>query len=415
MNPQVKCFGVDCYFMKYLFHGLALVLCFVLQACGGGGGGGSSGNTGNGSLVSDGQSTSYGYKAAVSQFTPQVQASALSGLAVSVTDMDTRNAVTFGDFFQQGPGNLAAFVMVNQAGGLAQPRFFRMESGQWTDRTALVLDAGVSGCATASWAITADFNNDLRPDVFVGCKGSGGEQQWFFLSNATTGKFQKIPLVKPSNEAYSILVNQAAAADINADGVMDLVLVHPNSAPMILLGSIPVSSASPQFTQEDSRLTGRSSLPGNIHGVQLIPSNDSNVRLEMILMGDSTNGTPVWRITGSPDTTVGAKKPGTFFYFGVASLAKAFPITGEVTDVLRLGDYYYLNIAASNQMSLAKVKSDLSQEIELPRQTFATSDGVSAQLVAVASGIVVYDGDCVKQSMAASAASNSRCRALFNK
>ena len=397
--------------MKYLFHGLALALCFVLQACGGGGGGGGSGATGNGSLVSDGQSTSYGYKAVVSQFTPQVQASALSGLAVSDMDMDTRNAVTFGDFFQQGPGNLAAFVMVNQAGGLAQPRFFRMESGQWTDRTALVLDAGISGCATASWAITADFNNDLRPDVFVGCKGSGGEQQWFFLSNATTGKFQKIPLVKTSNEAYSIQVNQAAAADINADGVMDLVLVHPNSEPMILLGSIPVSSASPQFTRDDSRLTG--SLPKNIHGVQLIPSNDSNVRLEMILMGASSNGKPVWRITGSPDTTVGAKKPGTFFYFGVASLAKAFPITGEVTDVLRLGDYYYLNIAASNLMSLAKVSSDLSQD--WPLQTFETTDGVSAQLVAVASGIVVYDGDCVKQSMAASAASKSRCRALFNK
>lgn len=114
MIPQVKCDGVDCHSMNYLVYCVALALGLALQACGGGGS--SISASGNSSLASDLQTSSYGYKAAVSQFAPQVQVSALTGLAV--TDLDTRNVVTFGDFFQEGPGAIAAFVMANQPGAL---------------------------------------------------------------------------------------------------------------------------------------------------------------------------------------------------------------------------------------------------------------------------------------------------------
>ena len=134
--------------MKYLFHGLALALCFVLQACGGGGGGSSSGSSSNSGLASDLQTSSYGYKAVVSQFAPQLQAAVLTGL--TVTDADTRNVVTFGDFFQEGPGAIAAFVMVNQPSG-ARPFFFKRSGTTWVDQTSAVL-SDTTGCATASSA-----------------------------------------------------------------------------------------------------------------------------------------------------------------------------------------------------------------------------------------------------------------------
>ena len=255
----------------------------------------------------------------------------------------------------------------------------------------------------------------------MACKGNGGlaESQWLFLSNASTGLFQKIALQNASGVPYSFKVTQAAAADINNDGVMDLVLADPDQGVQVLLGTSPVSSTSPKFSLAPERLVVTGSLPARVQGVQLIPVADPSVRLELILMGDSTNGFPAWRITGSLDTTVVGKAPGTFFYYH-PTYAKAFPITADgsapwvVTDVFVDSGSYYLNLYRGdipNQMALAKVDLNLAAETQA-RLIASTNDGASAQLLPVTSGIVVYDGDCTAQSVATSL---SRCRVLFNK
>ena len=414
MIPQVKCDGVDCHFMNYLVYGVALALGLALQACGGGGA--SSSASGNSNLASDLQTSSYGYKAAVSSFAPQVQVSALTGLTVS--DLDTRNVVTFGDFFQEGPGAIAAFVMVNQPGG-ARPFFLKRNGAAWVDQTSAVLSP-TTGCATASSAITADFNGDGRHDVFVTCKDGLGESQWLFISNASTKVFQKIALRAPSGAAYTFKATQAAAADINNDGVMDLVIADPLSGLKFLLGASPVSATAPTFSLAPSRLvngvvSGGYALPTGIQGVQLIPNASS--RFDLIVMGDSSNGFPTWKITGSSDTSVGATSPGTFFYFQDA-FAKAFPIGADLsapwiaTDVFLDSGAYYLNLYRSdrpNQMTLAKVDLNLAGEMSARQTSPVTSDGVSARLFPMASGIVAFDGDCPV------ATSSSRCGLVFNK
>ena len=400
--------------MNYLVYCVALALGLALQACGGGGS--SISASGNSSLASDLQTSSYGYKAAVSQFAPQVQVSALTGLAV--TDLDTRNVVTFGDFFQEGPGAIAAFVMANQPGG-ARPFFFKRIGSAWADQTSAVL-AATTGCTTASSAITADFNGDGRHDVFVTCKAGLGESQWFFISNANTKGFQKIALKDQSNAPFSFKATQAAAADINNDGVMDLVLAEPLTGLKILLGNSPVNTSNPTFSLAPSRLvngfvTGGYSLPSGIQGVQLIPNASS--RFDLIIMGDSSNGFPTWKIAGSSDTSVGVKSPGTFFYFNDA-YAKAFPL-GAVpsapwvaTDVLMDNGAYYLNLFRSdrpNQMTLAKFDANLVEVNSARQSSIVTSDGVSARLLPTASGIVAYDGDCPMTTL------GSRCGVVFNK
>lgn len=416
MNPQVKCLGVDCHFMKYLFLWVAIALSFALQACGGGGGGSSTGSSSGASPASDLQSSSYGYKAAIAQLAPQVQISAITGLTVS--DADTRNVVTFGDFFQEGSGALSAFVMVNQAGG-ARPFFLKRMGSSWVDKTSDVLVA-TTGCGQASSAITADFNGDGRHDVFVTCKDGTGESQWLFISNATTKFFQKMALQSPSGTAFTFKATQAAAADINSDGVMDLVVADPTSGLKFLLGTAPASTTAPTYTLAPTRLingvlTSGHTLPTGIQGVQLIPNASS--RFDLIVMGNSSNGFPTWRITGSADTSVGTASPGTFFYFQDA-YAKAFPVGSDIsapwiaTDVFIDGGVYYLNLFRSdrpNQMTLAKVDLNLTGEIAARQTSAVTSDGVSARLFPTSSGIVTFDGDCPL------AGSASRCGVVFNK
>lgn len=403
--------------MKYLFQWVAVALSFALQACGGGGGGGASaGSSSSVSPASDLQSSSYGYKSAIAQLAPQVQISAVTGLTVS--DADTRNVVTFGDFFQEGSGAISAFVMVNQAGG-ARPFFLRREGTSWVDKTSDVL-ATTTGCGLASSAITADFNADGRHDVFVTCKDGTGESQWLFISNASTKRFQKLALQSPTGTPFTFKATQATAADINSDGVMDLVIADPTSGLKFLLGTAPVSATAPTYALAPNRLisgvlTSGHTLPTGIQGVQLIPNASS--RFDLIVMGNSSNGFPTWRITGSADTSVGAASPGTFFYFQDA-YAKAFPVGSDssapwiATDVFMDAGVYYLNLFRSdrpNQMTLAKVDLNLTGEIAARQTSAVTSDGVSARLFPTSSGIVAFDGDCPL------ATPSSRCSVTFNK
>jgi hypothetical protein len=87
--------------------------------------------------------------------------------------------VTFGDFFQEG--KYSAFV-VSTAG---QAYFLRQSaSGTWTDDSSTLFGTGARNTCNATYAITADFNADGKPDVFLSC--SGLSNQLIFLSSGSS-------------------------------------------------------------------------------------------------------------------------------------------------------------------------------------------------------------------------------------
>jgi hypothetical protein len=175
--------GVRVALNQQLIQWTAVVVsALILGACGGGAGGGVDLSSASppvtnppspGGVVypaSSVFSTSYEYKQnAQSLLYPVVSSAQLLGKTIS--DPDSRNTVTFGDYFREGAGHLSAFVMINTPGGQSVPHFFRSVNSLWVDQTSTIL-SDTSGCLDASFAITADFNGDARHDVLVTCKGT---------------------------------------------------------------------------------------------------------------------------------------------------------------------------------------------------------------------------------------------------
>jgi len=363
-------------------------------------------------------STSYEYKQDARKLAvPSLNVATILGQAV--TDSDTRNAITFGDFFREGVGQFSAFVMVNSPTGPASAHFFHMESGQWVDRTALVLK-DTSGCQQATFAITADFNSDQRHDVMVTCRGSGAngkESQLLYLSDAKTGVFQKISLHDRSMTPYQFKAYQAAAADLNADGLMDLVLVDPTQAPIVLLANTSLLTNDRSFDLAPPRIIDNaqnSMIPTQLHSVQIIPS--ASKRLDLFLMGSLSNGRPSVWIKGSPDTVISNPQKGTFFYAN-SNYALLFPITSmESYDVFYEAGFFYLNLQDPSQtmMRVAKVSEATWGEV-IPSMMVAVrnTDGVSAQFLKNSAGnIVVMDANCDPQNVAVTKNIYSRCALL---
>ncbi len=368
-------------------------------------------------------STSYEYKQdAKAMVSTSVFSSNLLGL--NIGDSDSRNAVTFGDYFREGVGHYSAFVMINSPTGLGSAHFFKNEGGAWVDKTSSILSDS-SGCQAATFAITADFNGDRRHDVLVTCKGtpsSGKEAQMLYLSNDTTGVYQKIFLHNPAMVNYQFKAEQAAAADLNADGLMDVVLVDRTQPAIVLMAQKSSASTDVSFLQVTDRIidsVANPMLPTQLHGVQIIPYPNASKRLDLILMGglinsnvgSKGNGLPTLWVKGSPDTTVTATpQSGTFFYSN-SGYAQGFPITNmESSDVFYEPGFFFMNLQdpLRTQMRVARISESTWGEA-LPSMTMAAkfADGISLQVIRNSVGnIVVYDGDCTPQNLAVS---TSRC------
>ena len=360
-------------------------------------------------------STSYEYKQdARAMASTTVFSSGLLGVAIA--DPDSRNAVTFGDYFREGVGHYSAFVMVNSPTGLGSAHFFQNQNGVWVDKTSSILSDS-TGCQVATFAITADFNADKRHDVLVTCKGTasaGKETQILYLSNDTTGVYQKIFLHNTSMVNYQLKAEQAAAADLNADGLMDLVLVDRSQSAIVLMAQKSNVKTDVSFAQVTDRIIDNSAspmLPTQLHGVQIVPYPNAAKRLDLILMGSLSNGRPTLWVKGSSDTTVTASpQSGTFFYSN-SNYALLFPITNlESSDVFYEPGFFFLNLQdpAHTQMRVARI-SETTWVETLPSMTLAATfaDGVSLQVIRNSAGsIVVYDGDCKAQGLSLS---TSRC------
>ena len=102
---------------------------------------------------------------------------------------------------------------------------------------------GVQTCALPI-SITADFNLDGKPDIYVACQGvpaaspspadapPGGCRQVLFLSQVD-GPYRRV------ETAFTLQAPQAEAADVDGDGLIDIVTIDttaPSERALLLLG-----------------------------------------------------------------------------------------------------------------------------------------------------------------------------------
>lgn len=280
-------------------------MTFTLAGCGGGGG-----SAGPDARVTpkplDALSSSYDYKNTNDTI---LDASQIPVVASGAGLIQVPESLAFGDFFQEG--KYSAFVAANKTGGTAVPYFLKKnDSGAWTDATADLL--GVNDrtiCANVIQTISADFNGDGKPDVYVVCGGAGAIDQVFFMS-------------KPGQIAYvrqesSFTLQQswgAAAGDIDGDGDIDLV-VTDNGLTFAFMNNGLKQGASSFARDTAGRVPlngGGQSFPTLHRKVFLIPQTNANPDLVIAGTGSGDNykaiylkndipGTPPGRFLVNPD------------------------------------------------------------------------------------------------------------------
>ena len=200
--------------MKYKKRLFALVLVAPLLGCGGGGGGSSTPVFPPPKVV---EGTSYGNKHDIVLDAPQV--TALSG-------SDGRT-VAFGDFFQEG--EYSAFVTIT-SGVTREARFLKKIGSTWTDRTQSLLSGGtaITLCSNVAQALTADFNGDGKPDVFLVCGMSVASEQQIVMSQSGSTTYARQAITNSSGQSIQLQGWGAAAADIDGDGDIDIIMAQDN-------------------------------------------------------------------------------------------------------------------------------------------------------------------------------------------
>jgi hypothetical protein len=305
LADQVKWAWVDSRsWMKYKLSLLLLLFSLTLMGCGGGGGGASSSNPSSTQYVDSwpiysalaSASTSYTNKNDLRLLRTQIDSvRSLPGVtSLDANELETSPvSLTFGDFFQDG--QLSAFVVVKRSGGLAGKVYFLRwkDNSKWVDDTQRIL-SNRNACVNSEYAITSDFNNDGKPDVFLSCGGSVEEEQLVFLSSSNSATYTRV--------ATGIVVkgNRASAGKLDGDGFPDLVLsnkdgiTHATSL-MVFKGTgssiTPFEDKTPSwFTNcvQDINSYSPPTIPVRIEQVFLIPTLNS--RLDLVVSGELSTG-----------------------------------------------------------------------------------------------------------------------------
>ncbi len=190
---------------------------------------------------------------------PSVRALGIPKVYENEQDTNERS-ITFGDFLQNG--TYSAFISSNRAANLfgypdlSDERgvgyFLSMNAkGEWEDASSKLFESVEERktCISVSYSITADFNNDGKPDTYLACNGvdrdlpnltpeeallNQSSTQMLYMSQIN-GRYTRIEI------PHLIYGHKASAADIDKDGNIDVITTHALSnnsrLPFVLFGN----------------------------------------------------------------------------------------------------------------------------------------------------------------------------------
>lgn len=139
------------------------------------------------------------------------------------------NSYAFGDFFGNGSMGLITHTFeynfdASKQDQLGKVLAFELVNGQWKEKD-LQISGGNSGCLHPRKAVVSDFNGDGKADVFFACTGLDlppfpGERSLLLVQ--TDSGFDKHFITTPGSN----YLHGASAADLNGDGLADLVIAN---------------------------------------------------------------------------------------------------------------------------------------------------------------------------------------------
>lgn len=176
------------------------------------------------------------------------------------------HAMAYGDFFQDGSislmmspvrANPAIPSDINKTGLVY---FYKRINNAWVDKTSEIL-TDATGCVWPRKAVSADFNGDGKPDIFLACHGFdavpfAGEKQVLLLSQPD-GRYKRSML------DITCYCHSATAGDFKGDGFADVIITDTSGQfqqPMYLR-----NNKDGTFTPSKSELSaqvGMYSFPG---------------------------------------------------------------------------------------------------------------------------------------------------------
>ena len=247
-----------------------LLLCLVMQSCGGGGGGSNPTTTDTptpltvdvSSFLNKGATDLTNFLVPdLTQITPDGYSSFPATLAVS-------------DFRQSG--QYSAFVVgTKTVGGVTSTRgyFLQYDSaqGKWVDVSSSLFasDSDRVACSDPKQALVTKFNADGKPDVYLVCAGVGGSgvPQVAYITDGAAGKYRRYQTNFQAN------ATSASLADINNDQYVDIV-TNDGGLVFKVLGSAPnqIGTAS-WFSTKERILVTHTPMPSDVQNVFLIPRN----------------------------------------------------------------------------------------------------------------------------------------------
>ena len=395
--------------MKKILSGLIFSVALVLMGCGGGGGGGSSQPTKPTPLAV--AASSYANKNDVLLDLPQLLTIASNGGSSSA------ESVTFGDFFQDG--TLSAFVVVGQPNSNGTAYFLsKNANGIWEDKTSsnMISDADRSVCPTVSQSITADFNKDGKPDIYVSCRGVGGTgavPQVLYLSRSGSVSYRK------TTTSFNLFSWGVAAADIDGDANHTIDIVTSNwdagsyGFAHVLIGAVD-SNGNFTLTQDNTKIPHGvgSDIPTKVTSVHLIPV--AGALPDLVLGGEASNGNPVLWMKNGGNGTFSSTGPQMFVRFDAVTVGGT---RGELHDLVKSGASLYALMKDTSMLNMALVKYNYPTGLSataspigsnLTWSTAQANNLVSQIKLNSQSKFVAFDGACTYLSSDPNYAS-SRC------
>jgi hypothetical protein len=364
--------------------------------------------------------TSYENKNAITLEQTQISSVRSLGIPKVYSDEQDSNerSITFGDFFQEG--KYSVFISSNRAANvygitnltdIPGVAYFLSQDdrGIWRDQTSKLLKntSDRETCISTSYSITADFNNDGKPDVYIACNGvdydisflgfSISELIYHATSNQIIFLSQADSTYKRVEVPFRIYAHQAAAGDINRDGFVDIVTISATDSNLIKV-VVLLGKGDGTFTQTfDKTLVPSHSNIETLHNIWTLSLIPIEGRLDLLLHGSPPSIT-YW---------IKGNLQGGFDFNNVSkiimpeSLIKGVQYINPFDAVYENG-YFYFYTATVQQDEYAIVKystrtntSSIIYTMDRPVDSLWGKIPISGQFKPTASGtFVAYTGGC---------------------